>query len=127
MKDVFAHFVSEAKKLRSASKVSGDALFLGLDTSTEYWGQKGLRPVLREEANDTRPFVEDDHADLVDEEAVLQALNISDDLTIPELETIRRSFAKYNHPDKHTAAQGLFEQRMKIANMIIDDLIRSKR
>jgi hypothetical protein len=63
-----------------------------------------------------------------DPQTIAAELDLSPDLTIRDLERIRRTFALANHPDRLGSAQhGLATQRMTIANMLIDEALRDRR
>ena len=59
-------------------------------------------------------------------EEIRNELNLADTLTVPELEAIRREFAKRYHPDAQIGNTGDFERHMKLVNVIIDEHIQRK-
>lgn len=63
-----------------------------------------------------------------DEEFVSQQLQLSDDLTLAQLQHIRRRFAMNNHPDRVGAAyQATALSRMQMANNLIDQELERRR
>jgi hypothetical protein len=63
-----------------------------------------------------------------DPETIARELGLGPGLTARELESIRRSFALTNHPDRILPSQRtLATCRMAVANMLIDRALREKR
>ena len=124
MKSRFQDLVYEVSHPRRVPKVATGGLFVGLSTESHIWGQKN---------NQFKPDGDDQawQAELpaapelsVDKDEILEELNLSGDLTIAELKAIRRAFARENHPDTGSGKSAARENRMKIANMIIDEQIQ---
>jgi hypothetical protein len=63
-----------------------------------------------------------------DQETVAEELHLTPGLTADDLKHLRRKFAKSNHPDRVDAsAREQATRRMTIANVLIDEALRSKR
>jgi hypothetical protein len=63
-----------------------------------------------------------------EQEAVLDELHLTPNLTSEELARIRREFAKTNHPDRVLPPRrDEATRRMTIANSVIDEAMRSKK
>ena len=111
---------SRPKKTRSRFRLG--ALLTGLERQSQNWGQRTRFPSDAETGSE-EPAREERPAH--DKPAVMAELNLTEDLTKEELLRLRRRFAKANHPDAHPRYRSDYEQRMKLANQIIDDRIRS--
>lgn len=101
-------------------------LFVGLSTDPNIWGQRDNRFKSDEDMGNWEPEHPPPPEIAIDEEQVREELNLSDQLTVTELQAIRRSFARQNHPDARTDNAPAREERMKIANMIIDQQIERR-
>lgn len=146
MKTRFQDLVEEASHPQRVVKISTGGLFVGLSTASDIWGQKqqkykpeeedaewtsedslepdeGLSPPEPEEPN-----VVEDLPDeiLIDEDQIIAELNLRDNMNVRELQAVRRAFARRNHPDAVSQNRLACEDRMKIANRIIDEHIRSR-
>jgi len=63
-----------------------------------------------------------------EDEAIAEELGLSTDLRPIDLKRMRRDFAKRNHPDRfEPEKRSGAGQRMSIANMLIDELMRHSR
>jgi hypothetical protein len=63
-----------------------------------------------------------------DPDAIAKELGLHSDLNSDELKRIRRNFALRNHPDRlDPANRARATQRMTIANMLIDQLLKQKK
>lgn len=63
-----------------------------------------------------------------DQATVVEELHLTPGLTVDDLKHLRRRFAKTNHPDRVDAtAREQATRRMTIANVLIDEALRSKR
>jgi hypothetical protein len=63
-----------------------------------------------------------------EDQAIAEELGLTPTLGIVDLKRIRRDFAKKNHPDRfEPARRRSAEQRMSIANMLIDEQMRQSR
>lgn len=142
MKTRFQELVQEASIPQKSVKVSTGGLFVGLSTEPDIWGQKKHHFKPDEENENWQPGQSDDDAEPteepsyveeaqssavnVDQAQIATELNLSDEMSVRELQALRRTFARQNHPDTCSEERLIRETRMKIANVIIDERIRSK-
>ena len=142
MKTHFQELVQEASLPQRSTKTSTGGLFVGLSTEPSIWGQKQHNFKSDEanenwqssEPNDSAEPVEDPSAteeqDIdvvkVDAAQVAKELNLSDEMSVRDLQEMRRAFARQNHPDACAEERLVRESRMKIANGLIDERIRKK-
>lgn len=124
MKTRFQDLVQDASPPRQKPTVSTGGLFVGFSTEPEIWGQKDNRFKSDHDDHDWVPEQAVPPEPEADKDQILDELNLSDGLTVGELQAIRRSFARQNHPDTGKGDPAVREERMKIANMIIDQQIQ---
>jgi hypothetical protein len=63
----------------------------------------------------------------VEQDAIAKELGLSANLSVKDLHTIRRTFARANHPDRlHPSQRDIATHRMTIANMLIDQRLGQK-
>ena len=80
------------------------------------------RPSAAEVATEPAPPTKTEHEQVVDE------LHLTPNLTSTDLKTIRRKFAKTNHPDRvPPAIREEATRRMTIANSLIDEALRGAK
>ncbi len=142
MKTRFQELVQEVSLPQKSMKISTGALFVGLSTEPDIWGQKQHHFKSDEETenwqasqpkNNTQPTEESSATEepevsvvKVDAAQIARELNLSDEMSVRDLQAMRRAFARQNHPDMCAQDRLVRESRMKIANVIIDERIRSK-
>lgn len=146
MKSRFQDLVQEASLPPRAIRISTGGLFVGLSTESDIWGQKPNQFKPEDDAEPWKANEPTDHAKdakprhndeapendspvntvVIDEDLITAELNLTSDMNVRELQTLRRDFARRNHPDAVSEDRTLCENRMKIANRIIDDHIRLK-
>ncbi len=142
MKTRFQELVQEVSLPQKSFNVSTGGLFVGLSTEPDIWGQKKHRFKSDEENENWQPDQPEDNAPPSEEPSVAEEscasavkvdptqiateLGLSDEMSVRELQALRRTFARQNHPDKCSEERLISETRMKIANVIIDERIRSK-
>ena len=124
MKTRFQDLVQDASPPRQKPAVSTGGLFVGFSTEPEIWGQKDNRFKPHSDDQDWKAEQAVAPEPEADKDQILNELNLSDRLTIGELQAIRRTFARQNHPDTGIGDSAVREERMKIANMIIDQQIQ---
>ncbi len=142
MKTRFQELVQEVSLPQKSVKVSTGGLFVGLSTEPDIWGQKKHQFKSDEENENWQPDQPEDNAQpseepslaeeapasavKVDPAQIATELGLSDKMSVRELQALRRTFARQNHPDTCSEERLIRETRMKIANVIIDERIRSK-
>ncbi|MCP5075693.1 MAG: hypothetical protein GY947_20685 [Rhodobacteraceae bacterium] len=104
--------------------MSTGSLFVGFSTEPEIWGQKNNRFKPDSDDHDWEREQAEPPELEADKDQILEELNLSDRLTVGELQAIRRTFARQNHPDTSLGDSKIREERMKIANVIIDQQIQ---
>ncbi len=142
MKTRFQELVQEVSVPQKSIKISTGALFVGLSTEPGIWGQKQHHFKSDEETENwqasqpeynSQPIEEPSATEepevsvvKVDAAQIARELNLSDEMSVRDLQAMRRAFARQNHPDTCSEDRLVRESRMKIANVIIDERIRSK-
>ena len=126
MKTRFQDLVENVPPPRQKPAVSTGGLFVGLSTTPDIWGQRDNRFKSDNEDRDWEREEAEPPQPVVNKDQILDELNLSDQLTIAELKAIRRAFARQNHPDTGQGDPAVREERMKIANMIIDQQIQKR-
>ncbi len=106
------------------------------------WLLQLLTGMMPEENDDPKPatppvyeasYLEDAVAPLleaiksIEQDAIARELGLSDKLSVKELQHIRRTFARANHPDGlDPSKRDIATHRMTIANMLIDQRLERK-
>ncbi len=124
MKTRFQDLVQDASPPRQKPAVATGGLFVGFSTEPGIWGQKDSRFKPDDEEPDWETEQPEPLEPEADKDQILAELNLSDSLTVGDLKAIRRTFARQNHPDTGEGNSSVREERMKIANMIIDQQIQ---
>ena len=120
----FKDLLQEMPTPRRKPAVSTDGLFVGLGTAPEIWAQKDSRFKTELDGQEWEAQHTEPEEQAVSEDQVLNELNLSDRMTVNDLRAVRRTFARQNHPDISSGNPSVREERMKIANKIIDQEIR---
>ena len=142
MKTRLQELVQEASLPQKPVKIFTGGLFVGLSTESDIWGQKQHHFKSDEESENWQEYQPEESTQPIEEPSATEEpevshvkvdaaqiageLNLSDEMTVRDLQAIRRAFARQNHPDTSSEDRPIRESRMKIANMIIDERIRLK-
>ena len=117
----FRKLVESARARKRTGRVRSGVLLAGLTASPRNWGQKDPNVPLEQSAT---PQHLDPPRPPTDRISVERELSLLDTYDRGKLAEIRREFAKANHPDAHPQLRSDYEQRMKLANQIIDERLQ---